>query len=182
MTLRALLPVTLIAALTACSTPAKQADTADTTKTVEVKPSTTPPTTPSNHVADLQAGTYSFKHDVSMIGDGDDWVEEEVEDCLWAEPVAEGLRFNFSLVQTNAHTCSMDGVAVADGHNTWRYVAPPDLDGEQNCLLIIRADAHAVEVEDVNDGCRQMWCGARASIGITRFERDTRKDEKTCEP
>jgi hypothetical protein len=178
MTLRALLPLVLITALTACSTPAKQADTADTTKTAEVKPEATP----SNLATGLQAGTYSAKHSIEILGDGDEWVEEEVEDCLWTEPTAEGVRFSFVLVQANGHTCSMDGVAAPEGANTWRYVEPPEEGNDQSCQLIIRADANMVEIEDVNEGCRQVWCGARASIGTTGFSRDTRKDEKTCEP
>jgi hypothetical protein len=38
----------------------------------------------------------------------------------------------------------------------------------------------AIILEDVEDKCRQTWCGARAAISGTDFARQTRKSGNTC--
>lgn len=128
----------------------------------------------------LKAGTYTNTHPIMMVGEGDDWVEEQVDDCIWLEPSEDGsLSFSFILIQANAHTCSMEGVASPRGPDLWSFVQEAE-EGQERCELRIKVTDKAIILEDVEDKCRQTWCGARAAIGSADFARQTRKSGNAC--
>lgn len=177
MSMRTLLASLLF--ISACTTAPERADEAKLTDATP-RPDTAPSGEAAPPAADARlAGTYSESHPIMVVGDPD-WVEEQVEDCLFVEPVEDGgLRFNFMLIQANAHSCSMRGVARPAGANSWVFEEEGD-DGKTGCRLEIDVTERAISLEDVDDRCRQMWCGARASIAQTDFARATRKDGDSC--
>ena len=73
----------------------------------------------------------------------------------------------------------MEGVARPDGPGSWVFEEEGD-EGKTGCKLEIDVTERAISLEDVDDRCRQMWCGARASISQADFARATRKDGNSC--
>lgn len=176
MHLRALCLLSLLCLACPASSPERAEDAPLTERTPATQG--TPPAAKADD-GSLKAGTYTNTHPIMMVGEGDDWVEEQVDDCIWLEPGADGaLSFSFILVQANAHTCSMEGNAAPRGPGLWSFVSEEE--GMEPCELKIKVTDKAIILEDVEDKCRQSWCGARASIGGADFARQTRKSGNTC--
>jgi hypothetical protein len=163
----------------------KDTVTEDTTpKETSTQPSETPEETTPPAEADVPApepsieGGYAWNHIIEVY-DGEEGADEEVTDCLALKKEGEDLSFAFELVQTNAHTCSMNGVAKADGENRWVYEENNEEDGFACRLEIVVTDT-AIELKDSED-CRSYYCGARGYIDGSSFERATRRaDDFSC--
>ena len=139
---------------------------------------TTPETTPEAKTS-IEGG-YAWNHIVEVF-DGEEPADEEVTDCLSIKQGDEPDRisFAFELVHTNAHTCSMSGVATADGENRWVYIEENEEEGF-SCRLEIVASDKTIELKDPS-GCRDYYCGARGYIDGASFERSThRPDDFSC--
>ena len=77
------------------------------------------------------------------------------------------IDFSLDIAGANGSSCEMKGTAtkVADH---FEYT-------ENKCVLQITFDKKHAKVTDVGNACRADWCGARASIGTTKFKRATKK-------
>lgn len=122
-------------------------------------------------------GTYKMSHTVGVIDEGDEGTQ--VEDCLFVEASGADLKFELGVVGEADHRCSMNGVAKAAGENVWSHVE--DMDGTR-CELKITLFEDRFEVVDVEETCREQFCGARASIGTTLFARNMQTPGDTCQP
>lgn len=157
---RSLLPgLALALAAAACARPS--APTA-------APPSNTPaPAVADAPVAAAMTGSYSAPHAVMMVCDGGDdgWCEEQVADSMEVREAGDGrLAVTIELVQTNAHTCSFEGVLTPDPAapapaRRWSFRSDdPD---EGPCSL--QLEQSGAEVRLLSDGCR-YYCGARAVL------------------
>lgn len=128
-------------------------------------------------------GVYKQAHSVEIMS-GEEGEEADVVDCAEVKLMADGtLTFGFNTVQTNEHECGMSGVANPTGEaNTWRHVPTEQsgTEGEEPCVLDIRITDRAIEFTDVAGTCRAYWCGARASIDTTSFDRAWRTQDTSC--
>lgn len=106
------------------------------------------------------AGRYSSHFRNGVIGGSD----------YWSDNVAEVVRIdarhayvNFSLQFYNGHSCSLSGVAEADG-DALIYRGPPDdtFYGDSPCRLVIRRQGGELAWND--DGTCKAHCGARGSF------------------
>ena len=89
---------------------------------------------------------------------------------------ASALTFKMTLSMDNGHMCEMDGPAkaVAGKPGVFEYREDKP-DEDLKCTLRLTVTPEAIEVLDVEDGCRGYYCGARADIGGVSFKRATRK-------
>jgi hypothetical protein len=150
------------------------------TKPADSPAETTPPVEPDVPAANTSIeGGYAWNHIIEVFDGEDATNDEEVTDCLALKRDGEDLSFAFELVQTNAHTCSMNGLAKASGENRWVYEERNEEDGFICVLEIVVTDT-AIELKDSED-CRSYYCGARGYIDGASFERATqRADDFSC--
>ncbi|MDX5297473.1 MAG: lysozyme inhibitor LprI family protein [Gammaproteobacteria bacterium] len=122
------------------------------------------------------AGHYRTLHSVPIYNpDTDDWEDAEVEDCLSLQPAESGrLQFDFLLVQTNGHTCSMAGQARPEA-GAYLYFDSGEAEG---CRLRIVFDEQVIRLEDPGHSCRASACGMRASIDGAEFVRAERSKQR----
>lgn len=112
-----------------------------------------------NPVRDL-AGRYSAHFENGLV-DGSSYWSDDVAEIV---PVDRRHAYlNFSLAFYNGHSCSLSGIAAAEG-NALVYRAPADdaIPGEPPCRLLVRRMGDTLGWED--DGTCKMHCGARGSF------------------
>lgn len=118
-------------------------------------------------------GTYSFTVKGGETPEAD---ETLVSTLAISAASASALTFKMTLSMDNGHMCEMDGPAKAvagkPGVFEYREEKP---DEDLKCTLRLTVTPEAIEVLDVEDGCRGHYCGARADIGGVSFKRATRK-------
>lgn len=135
-----------------------------------------------------QNGTYSFTQEVPDTDeDSGRSTREKVESFLSVELLnPDRLKFCLFIADESAHTCTMEGEAVRKGA-VFEYADRSEESKQAMgpgyaCVLRISWDKRSLIVQDVDDACRQLWCGARAGIATTRFPRSTRREEiRECE-
>jgi hypothetical protein len=117
-------------------------------------------------------GSYANTHEVSIF-DGYDWIDSEVTDSLiLTELETDSLQFEFFLIHTNGHTCSMDGIAVKVD-SAYEYIEMFDEDDQSSeCKLHIIANDSEIILKDIDNGCRLMYCGMRGYINGITFRRN----------
>jgi hypothetical protein len=117
-------------------------------------------------------GTYVHHHAVGVYdSEKDDWVGSAAEDCLRLKQRADGgLDFAFQLIATNAHVCSMGGVAQRSG-DAYEYRETIELSKDEtlDCVLRLRLQPDRIVLEDAGQVCRRWYCGARAGIDGSEF-------------
>ncbi len=124
-------------------------------------------------------GTYARRHRIEVF-DGQTYVPEMVDDCLSiGEADGDRLRFDLVLLASNAHLCTLSGEAQAVDEGLYLYSETLDVWGL--CNLRLRVSEEAIVLEDVNDVCRNSYCGARASFhGVAFSRRDQRRPALSC--
>lgn len=118
-------------------------------------------------------GEYSRPHDIRYF-DGEVWRTTQVVDRITLSRTRRGdVAFRLNITAQNHHTCEMEGTAVRAG-DSFEYRDHPDnaFDEGEPCLLRIATDGETAVIEDVGSHCRMVYCGARASIGRSEFQRD----------
>ena len=117
-------------------------------------------------------GSYANTHEVSVF-DGYDWVETEVTDSLILTELAnDSLQFEFYLIHTNGHSCSMGGVA-ANVDSAFEYIEILDEDDQSSeCKLHIIVNDSEIILKDIDNGCRLWYCGMRGYINGIIFRRN----------
>ena len=117
-------------------------------------------------------GSYTNTHGVSVF-DGYDWVETEVTDSLILTELAnDSLQFEFYLIHTNGHSCSMGGVA-ANVDSAFEYIEILDEDDQSSeCKLHIIVNDSEIILKDIDNGCRLWYCGMRGYINGITFRRN----------
>jgi hypothetical protein len=124
-------------------------------------------------------GEFLDTHEV--VVDVDTEETDKVTDCLsiWAfedGSIEFGIELNFDL----DHSCSLRGEASSKGNNTWVYKGSAATD-DADCTLELTFGKDYVDIKDASGGCREFWCGARASLDGTRFPlKNKTKDTKKC--
>lgn len=117
------------------------------------------------------SGEYVNDHTIMHVGETD-WEESMVRDSLSIVQNDGSASFHFMLVQTNYHTCEMQGVGRVDGSTIFVAPEPVDFGGEEaTCTLRIEADSNVIRLVDPDNVCRRYYCGARAGIDQTEFPR-----------
>lgn len=105
-----------------------------------------------------------------------DWYDEEVTDCLRIKTLSNGrVAFQVNVVQTNAHSCTMTGVAEREGDAIVFRGSRADYPG--GCELRIEAQEGRLVLHDRDLRCREHACGARAGLDQVAFPRANRKQE-----
>lgn len=110
---------------------------------------------------------FANPHDIVVNEDGVG-KKYHVSDTLQIKIVDDQkIDFSLDIAGANGSSCEMQGTAakVADH---FEY-------SENKCVLQIKFDKKRASATDVGDLCRLDWCGARASIGTTKFKRATKK-------
>jgi uncharacterized protein len=103
-------------------------------------------------------------------------------DCLTIKKARDGrIYFSFILVGANGHTCGMEGEAVFRDNAYQAITEGNDPDYPKNCKLKIRVKRNTILLEDPNNGCRELFCGVRASISGVEFGR-RQQTQKECQP
>jgi hypothetical protein len=75
------------------------------------------------------------------------------------------------LVFDRGFTCHLDGEAK---YNNSQYILVADgLDPRKPCRLILHLTGSQIELEDPEDLCREVYCGAGASLDGARFKKRT---------
>ena len=120
-------------------------------------------------------GIYSKTHEIFVLDEEGLWVSASVSDSLHLDIHPDGgLSFRFILIQTNGHSCSMEGVA-REKNGYWEYREPvfddsTSEDGE--CILRLRFSESEIWLQDLGNHCRSNYCGQRAGIDGVRFGRE----------
>jgi len=123
-------------------------------------------------IAQTITGIYINTHIVSVL-DYDDWVETELTDSLIiTELENDSLHFEFFLVHTNGHTCSMDGIAAKiDSAYEYKEILDEE-DPSSECKLHIIVNDSEILLKDIDSGCRLWYCGMRGYINGITFRRN----------
>ncbi len=119
-------------------------------------------------------GTYARQHSVEGGGSVHD-----ITHCLTIMP-DKGNRVRFSLYveSYDFRSCSLEGVALANGANLeFRRTAQVNTDAPVNCLLRFTIDGKTISVDDVDENCRPAYCGVGARLNMS-FSRE--KTSGTC--
>lgn len=111
--------------------------------------------------------------------DTKDWDPTRSTDCMTLEPDKAGsVRFAVNLVQTNGHSCWLDGRMKREGA-LLTYLPDPNEPELKDCRFSLRLKRNTIELSDPDGACRQHACGARASLDRTAFLRAAR-DKGIC--
>lgn len=114
----------------------------------------------------------------NVIFNGKDWDPIKTTDCLLLKRGKDNeVEFRFNLIQTNAHLCTMSGIATAEADQL-KYFSD-SADGENECQLSIKFKSNTIELIDIGNQCRQLYCGARGAISGNQFLRSSKTND-TC--
>lgn len=120
---------------------------------------------------------YENNHEV-----GWSWQDPTLEtDQLFIGDVSNnGLKFWFWIIGTNGHQCSASGSAkkidnvyeykYAEEISDVKQIKSTKLLKARKCTLHIKLNNDEATLED-KGGCYNAFCGARANIGITKFQK-----------
>ena len=122
-------------------------------------------------------GNYVLAREISFYSPQGSSVEK-ADDCLVIKKGRNGIDFSINLIQSNGHTCSIDGSATLAG-NVYSFVPGKDQAGLANCQLRLKVKRHTIELEDADGACRAYACGMRAGLDRIEFLR-SRKVAKSC--
>jgi uncharacterized protein len=128
------------------------------------------------------SGNYTTTRD-NYIHNPDTGRDEPVKttDCLTIKKSkGDRIYFSFILVGANGHTCSMDGEAVFKGSAYQSVPERNNPDYPKDCRINIRIKRNTIQIEDMNGGCKESFCGMRAVIDGVEFSR-RQKTSKECE-
>lgn len=125
-------------------------------------------------------GYYEIPHEITVIT-GEDWERSNETDVFCFEYLSiDSVRFSLYSITTNAHTCTVGGVAVRNNRGIYVWRSDPGDDNEICVLEIFAGDGHLFFGQGVDSGCRD-YCGARASIESYTFSLKQRVDTTPCE-
>lgn len=129
---------------------------------------------------DLSGNYYIVRDNAIFEGAEAGWVKTKTEDCLSLKKNDDGtFSFKFTLVQTNAHICSMEG-KMAFTQGVLQYIPNPDDEVDAQCRFSIKEKSSTIELIDPEGACRREYCGMRAGINGTEFLK-TKKRKTFCE-
>lgn len=109
-------------------------------------------------------GSYPMTRQVPLYEpDAKRWQTESLQDCLHiAAPLSNGeLPLRIYSVQTNGHSCEIEGLARRDGDSL--LVEQQGSDDEQPCRVRLHFLAQRIRVQAESPACAD-FCGARASL------------------
>lgn len=126
-------------------------------------------------------GNYEIPHEISVLT-GEDWERSEATDDFCFQFISmDSIRFTLETITTNAHTCTVGGVAVRNKKGIYEWRSEPGYDDKVCVLHLYAGDGHLIfEQANESGGCRD-FCGARASIDFYTFTLKQRVDKKPCE-
>lgn len=82
-------------------------------------------------------------------------------------------KLNIEIADSTGHGCGVEGIAKSV-KDVLVFTESEGLEDGKTCKLIIKDDADALRLEDVDGQCRKLYCGARAGLE-TEFSYNSRK-------
>ncbi len=113
---------------------------------------------PAEPAFPFKLGTYVQSHGAFTECEQIDPCEIEVQDVLTLAAGADGaLNVAIAVTQDNGHSCNFTGHLAEIAPDYWGWA-----DETQQCRVELRFDAPSLIF--TSDGCREVYCGARASL------------------
>jgi hypothetical protein len=129
---------------------------------------------------DLSGNYYLVRDNAIFEGPETGWVKTKTEDYLSLNKNNDStFSFKFTLVQTNAHICSIEG-KIAFTQGVLQYIPNPGDDVDAQCRFSIKEKSSTIELVDPEGAWRREYCGMRAGINGSEFLK-TKKRLTVCE-
>ncbi|OYY72648.1 hypothetical protein [Sphingomonas sp. 28-63-12] len=109
--------------------------------------------------ATLLAGRY-YEQFPNALVTGETYTGEDIVEIVPVAPRTAYVRFALDFY--NGHSCSLAGVATADGEALVYRAAAPLVEDEQTCML--RIERNGDELRWSDEGSCKAYCGARGSF------------------
>lgn len=131
-------------------------------------------------VIDQLDGVYKYRFQNANV-DGKEYTSEDILEIV--RVAASAVYFKIHTEAFNGHECNLNGIAKYTRAGQFLYVDPiwdptedlGDFDTEEKCeLALIPRKNDILLVESVSATCR-AYCGARAGLAGTTFNRDRRR-------